>query len=93
MSTAAFKSNNQSPQDKARWQFWIDRGGTFTDIVAKKPDGSLITHKLLSENPEQYPDAALAGIRHLLGLALDAPIPSAEIEAIKMGTTVAPMPY
>lgn len=89
MSTAAFKSNNQSPQDKARWQFWIDRGGTFTDIVAKKPDGSLITHKLLSENPEQYPDAALAGIRHLLGLALDAPIPSAEIEAIKMGTTVA----
>src|SRR3977135_2360381 len=50
------------------WQFWIDRGGTFTDIVAKRPDGSLVTHKLLSENPEQYRDAAVAGIRHLLGL-------------------------
>ena len=51
-----------------RWQFWIDRGGTFTDVVGKKPDGSLVTHKLLSENPEQYRDAAVAGIRHLLGL-------------------------
>jgi len=51
-----------------RWQFWIDRGGTFTDIVARKSDGSLVTHKLLSENPEQYRDAAVAGIRHLLGL-------------------------
>jgi hypothetical protein len=52
----------------ARWQFWIDRGGTFTDIVGRRPDGSLVTHKLLSENPEQYRDAAVAGIRHLLGL-------------------------
>ena len=50
-----------------RWQFWIDRGGTFTDIVARRPDGSLSIHKLLSENPEQYRDAAIAGIRHLLG--------------------------
>jgi 5-oxoprolinase (ATP-hydrolysing) len=50
------------------WQFWIDRGGTFTDLVGKKPDGTLVTHKLLSENPEQYRDAAVAGIRHLLGL-------------------------
>ena len=49
------------------WQFWIDRGGTFTDIVARRPDGALVTHKLLSENPEQYRDAAVAGIRHLLG--------------------------
>ena len=57
-------SNRQDP----RWQFWIDRGGTFTDIVARKPDGQLLTHKLLSENPEQYKDAAVAGIRHLLGL-------------------------
>lgn len=89
MSTAAVHPNNLSQQEKALWQFWIDRGGTFTDIVAKKPDGSLITHKLLSENPEQYPDAALAGIRRLLGLELDSPIPSADIEAIKMGTTVA----
>jgi 5-oxoprolinase (ATP-hydrolysing) len=71
------------------WQFWIDRGGTFTDIVARRPDGQLVTHKLLSENPEQYRDAALAGIRHLLGLAEDAPIPVARIEAVKMGTTVA----
>jgi len=52
----------------ARWQFWIDRGGTFTDIVARRPDGSLATAKLLSENPEQYRDAAVEGIRRLLGL-------------------------
>ncbi|SDD51651.1 5-oxoprolinase (ATP-hydrolysing) [Massilia sp. PDC64] len=71
------------------WQFWIDRGGTFTDIVARRPDGSLVTHKLLSENPEQYRDAAVAGIRHLLGLAPDAPIPAGHVEAVKMGTTVA----
>ena len=72
-----------------RWQFWIDRGGTFTDIVARRPDGSLATHKLLSENPGQYRDAAIAGIRQLLGVADGAPIPVADIEAVKMGTTVA----
>ena len=71
------------------WQFWIDRGGTFTDIVARQPNGALVTHKLLSENPEQYRDAAVAGIRHLLGLASGAAIPVAAIEAVKMGTTVA----
>ena len=71
------------------WQFWIDRGGTFTDIVARRPDGQLVTHKLLSENPEQYRDAAVAGIRHLLGVAHDAALPVAQIEAVKMGTTVA----
>jgi 5-oxoprolinase (ATP-hydrolysing) len=71
------------------WQFWIDRGGTFTDIVARDPAGRLSTHKLLSENPERYRDAALAGIRSVLGLALDAPIPPGLIEAVKMGTTVA----
>jgi 5-oxoprolinase (ATP-hydrolysing) len=71
------------------WQFWIDRGGTFTDIVARLPDGRLLTHKLLSENPEQYRDAAIAGIRHLLGVAADAPLPAAQVEAVKMGTTVA----
>ncbi len=71
------------------WQFWIDRGGTFTDIVARRPDGSLVTHKLLSENPEQYRDAAVAGIRHLLQLAPGAPLPASAIEAVKMGTTVA----
>ena len=79
----------QSTNPSGRWQFWIDRGGTFTDIVAQRPDGALVTHKLLSENPEQYRDAALAGIRRLLGVAPDAPIPVAQIEAVKMGTTVA----
>ncbi|MDH4260718.1 MAG: hydantoinase/oxoprolinase family protein, partial [Gammaproteobacteria bacterium] len=71
------------------WQFWIDRGGTFTDIVGRRPDGALVAHKLLSENPERYKDAALAGIRHLLDLAPDARIPGDKIEAVKMGTTVA----
>jgi 5-oxoprolinase (ATP-hydrolysing) len=70
-------------------QFWIDRGGTFTDIVARRPDGTLVTHKLLSENPERYRDAAVQGIRDLLGLAADAPIPRGAISAVKMGTTVA----
>ncbi|WP_139324949.1 hydantoinase B/oxoprolinase family protein [[Limnothrix rosea] IAM M-220] len=71
------------------WQFWIDRGGTFTDIVAKSPTGELITHKLLSENPELYPDAPVQGIRNILGLASDEAIPLNQIEVIKMGTTVA----
>ncbi|WP_250460927.1 hydantoinase B/oxoprolinase family protein [Microbulbifer litoralis] len=75
--------------DNNRWSFWIDRGGTFTDIVARRPDGRLVSHKLLSENPEQYEDAALAGIRALLDLDVDAPIPPEAIEAVKMGTTVA----
>ncbi|MBD2439364.1 hydantoinase B/oxoprolinase family protein [Nostoc sp. FACHB-110] len=73
----------------ARWEFWIDRGGTFTDIVAKRPDGKLVIHKLLSENPERYTDAAVQGIRELLELAVDAAIPSHRIAAVKMGTTVA----
>ena len=72
-----------------KWQFWIDRGGTFTDVVARRPDGSLTTHKLLSENPERYKDAALAGIRHLLSIPPDSSIPGDQIEAVKMGTTVA----
>jgi 5-oxoprolinase (ATP-hydrolysing) len=71
------------------WQFWIDRGGTFTDIVARRPDGALVAHKLLSDHPEAYRDAAIAGIRHLLGVAPGAPIPVERIEAVKMGTTVA----
>src|SRR5215471_8532244 len=73
----------------SRWQFWIDRGGTFTDIVARRPDGTLVTHKLLSENPERYRDAAIAGIRELLGVTAGAPVPAQAIEAVKMGTTVA----
>jgi 5-oxoprolinase (ATP-hydrolysing) len=71
------------------WQFWIDRGGTFTDIVAKRPDGQLVIHKLLSENPERYTDAAVQGIRELLEIEANALIPAAKIEVVKMGTTVA----
>jgi 5-oxoprolinase (ATP-hydrolysing) len=70
-------------------QFWIDRGGTFTDIVARRDDGSLVTHKLLSDNPERYRDAAVQGIRDLLGLGSDEAIPANTITAVKMGTTVA----
>ncbi len=73
----------------ASWEFWIDRGGTFTDVIGRRPDGALVTHKLLSENPEAYRDAAVHGIRHLLGLTPGAPIPSEQIGAVKMGTTVA----
>ena len=79
--------NTQARSD--RWQFWIDRGGTFTDIVARRPDGSLVTHKLLSEDPAHYDDAALAGIRDLLGVARSATIPAKRIAAVKMGTTIA----
>ena len=71
------------------WEFWIDRGGTFTDVIGQRPDGGLVTHKLLSENPEAYSDAAVHGIRHLLALPPGAAIPSARISAVKMGTTVA----
>ncbi len=71
------------------WQFWIDRGGTFTDIVARHSDGHLTSHKLLSENPEHYPDAALQGIRSVLGIPKGHPIPSERIASVKMGTTVA----
>jgi len=73
----------------AQWEFWIDRGGTFTDIVAQKPDGTYLTHKLLSENPKHYADAAVAGIRHALNLSTDAAIPESAIASVKMGTTVA----
>ncbi|MGB0632437.1 MAG: hydantoinase B/oxoprolinase family protein [Alphaproteobacteria bacterium] len=72
-----------------KWQFWIDRGGTFTDFVVRAPDGKLSTHKLLSENPERYKDAALQGIRETLGVAGDDPLPEGVVEAVKMGTTVA----
>lgn len=71
------------------WQFWIDRGGTFTDIVAQRPDGEIVVRKLLSENPERYDDAAIFGIREILGIPSDAPIPTEQIAAVKMGTTVA----
>ncbi|KPU84078.1 5-oxoprolinase [Marinosulfonomonas sp. PRT-SC04] len=74
---------------KAKWEFWIDRGGTFTDVVARQPDGGITTHKLLSVNPERYVDAAVQGIRDLLGLAANDPLPTGTISAVKMGTTVA----
>jgi 5-oxoprolinase (ATP-hydrolysing) len=71
------------------WQFWVDRGGTFTDIVARAPDGRLLTHKLLSDNPARYDDASVAGIRELLGSGVGDPIPAGLIEQVRMGTTVA----
>ena len=71
------------------WDFWIDRGGTFTDVVGRRPDGTLTAHKLLSENPEVYRDAAVQGIRDLLGLRKGEPLPPGRVGAVKMGTTVA----
>ncbi|MBF6296062.1 hydantoinase B/oxoprolinase family protein [Nocardia amamiensis] len=75
-----------SAQGGSGWQFWIDRGGTFTDVVARRPDGMLVTHKLLSENPARYADPAVAGIRAILGAGLDT---EHRIDAVRMGTTVA----
>ena len=75
-----------APRD---WRLAVDIGGTFTDIVAKRPEGGLLTYKLLSENPEQYKDAAVAGIRHLLGLKTGEPVTPDVVECVKMGTTVA----
>src|SRR5437867_12401441 len=75
--------------DVEKWQFWIDRGGTFTDIVALRPDGRILAHKLRSENPGRYRDAAIAGIRELLAVPPGATIPGESIEVVKMGTTVA----
>ncbi|MFS2003516.1 hydantoinase B/oxoprolinase family protein [Duganella sp. CT11-25] len=80
---------NDIPAQQLRWQFWVDRGGTFTDIVARRPDGKLVTHKLLSEYPERYDDAVTQGMRDLLGLKKGDPLPADQIEVIKMGTTVA----
>src|SRR6185312_832409 len=79
-------SKKASPQP---WDFWIDRGGTFTDVVGRRPDGVLVAHKLLSENPEAYADAAVQGIRDLLALKPGQPIPPNMVGAVKMGTTVA----
>jgi 5-oxoprolinase (ATP-hydrolysing) len=72
-----------------RWEFWIDRGGTFTDVVARRPDGTLAVHKLLSENPGAYSDPAVAGIRQLLGIAPEQNIPAERISVVRLGTTVA----
>src|SRR5690348_1072081 len=72
-----------------RWEFWIDRGGTFTDVVARRPDGTLAVRKLLSENPGAYQDAVLAGIRTVLGVPPGDPIPGNQIASVRLGTTVA----
>ncbi|PZR51899.1 MAG: 5-oxoprolinase, partial [Stutzerimonas stutzeri] len=71
------------------WHFWIDRGGTFTDLVALSPEGRIVTRKLLSAHPERYKDAAIQGIRDVLGLAAGDPLPADRIASVKMGTTVA----
>ena len=78
-----------SGEQRHGWQFWIDRGGTFTDVVARAPDGRVHTRKLLSENPEAYADAAVEGVRTRLGLGPGEAVPAERIEAVKMGTTVA----
>ena len=75
--------------EQERWEFWIDRGGTFTDIVARRPDGRLVARKLLSDNPAAYSDAAVAGIRQLLGLKPGQDIPAGQIGSVRLGTTVA----
>ncbi len=72
-----------------RWEFWIDRGGTFTDVVARRPDGTLAVRKLLSDNPGAYSDAVLAGIREVLGVPPGNPVPRYQIASVRLGTTVA----
>lgn len=91
MAAAKHRSKQRSAAGTAKksWDFWIDRGGTFTDVVGRAPDGRLTAHKLLSENPEAYADAAVQGIRDLLGLKAGEPIPARQVGAVKMGTTVA----
>ena len=86
---AAWAGRKRYVGSDKKWQFWIDRGGTFTDLVARKPDGCLQTLKLLSSDPEHYEDAALEGIRRCLGVACSQPIPHELIDTVKMGTTVA----
>ncbi|MEM6464480.1 MAG: hydantoinase B/oxoprolinase family protein [Pseudomonadota bacterium] len=72
-----------------KWDFWIDRGGTFTDVIGRAPDGALVQKKLLSQNPEAYRDAAIQGIRDVLGVGRDERIPAGRVGEVKMGTTVA----
>src|SRR5690606_27997229 len=87
-SPARFSRHRESMM-AGRWDFWIDRGGTFTDVIARDPQGRLHARKLLSENPEAYRDAAVQGIRDHLGLAKGEPIPAGVIGDVRMGTTVA----
>ncbi len=83
------KQSASRAHGKDGWQFWIDRGGTFTDILAVSPEHRIRSLKLLSENPEQYQDAALAGIRQMLDLGPQESIPDSLVRSVKMGTTVA----
>ncbi|NGP04775.1 5-oxoprolinase, partial [Rhodococcus sp. 14C212] len=87
MATA--EQASERDRTPGRWEFWVDRGGTFTDVVARRPDGALVTHKLLSENPSRYRDAAVAGIRELLGVPAGEPVTADLVEQVRMGTTVA----
>ncbi len=89
MADAPFSEPSPASPSQGRWQFWIDRGGTFTDVIGRRPDGTTIAHKLLSENPRRYDDAAVQGIRDLLRVAPGAPLPTELIDSVKMGTTVA----
>src|SRR5262245_43476356 len=86
---AGAKAGQEVVHEPGKWHFWIDRGGTFTDVVARSPAGEIRARKLLSQNPGAYDDAALEGIRLSLGLPSGAPIPAGRIAAVKMGTTVA----
>ena len=83
------KHTDMPAEDRKKWEFWIDRGGTFTDVVARQPNGEILVHKLLSENPEQYRDSSIQGIKDILGVETTGTLPVADIAAIKMGTTVA----
>jgi 5-oxoprolinase (ATP-hydrolysing) len=82
------KVNTRGRPSRTGWEFWVDRGGTFTDIVALDPEGRMWTRKLLSEHRERYDDAAIQGIREILGLRPDQDLPPDAIAAVKMGTTV-----
>ena len=77
------KLKSKTQNDQQKWQFWIDRGGTFTDIIARQPDGKVLSRKLLSENPLQYRDAAIQGIKDILGLSTADALPSDQISVFK----------
>src|SRR4029434_2952201 len=79
----------RASQRAGSWDVWIDRGGTFTDVIGRRPDGTLVAHKLLSDNPEAYGDATVQGIRDLVGVKLGEPIPPGILGSVNMGTTVA----
>ena len=89
MTNSSNSPTNGQKADNPTWFFWIDRGGTFTDVIAQSSAGALVVHKLLSENLKLYADAALQGIRDVLNIPSTAPIPAERIAEVRMGTTVA----